>query len=498
MRSGLRTWIIGAFALSAAVATAAPNTDAREKYKAAAQLAADDDYEKALVVVDEGLAAAPKDLQLLGLRGNLLLKLRDYTSALAAYRAYLEAGATGANRREAQKIVDNLQAVTTTFIELELANGPAAIYLDSKTQGLFCTAAPACKKAMLPGEYRVIAERPGFDRWSGRITVEQSKTAKLAITLVEKPSLLTVRATQPGAQITVDGKPYSGPLTVAGGTHAVVVTLDGHARATIEAAAHEGKPVELDVTLAPLVAVKLAPRGAELFLDDKPVALDNGGLPLPAGDHVLVVRAKGFRTSRIEIPATRGADYALTVELVPVGALLELRNAPRGARVVVDGKTLGTAPLAEPVEIAPGSREIELRVDGYRPYRTTGTFSSDQRVQLEVGALRRDSRKRTYLVGATTGALLVTGAVFSFAALDREAAYADRARLAGVTADDPQLHDMKTSGERFSLFADVGLGIGLVGIGVTTYLFLREGRGDSEGSLRFDVGPTGALASGRF
>jgi hypothetical protein len=88
--------------------------------------------------------------------------------------------------------------------------------------------------------------------------------------------------------------------------------------------------------------------------------------------------------------------------------------------------------------------------------------------------------------------------VFSVAALGRETAYEDRARLAGVTADDPELRDMKSTGERYSLFADVGLGLGIVGIGVTTYLFLREGRGQSEGSLRFGVGPTGAMAAGRF
>jgi len=493
----MRAWLVCVgVVFTSVVAVAAPG--AGDRYKAAARLVAEDDNEKALVLVDEGLAIAPKDLQLLGLKGTVLLKMRDYTGALAAYQAYLDAGASGANRREAQKIVNNLRAVKSTFVEIAIANGPATVYLDSKTQGAFCTAAPSCKKPLLPGEYKVIAERPGFERWTRRVSIENGKTAKVAITLGEKPSLLTVRVTQPGARITIDDKPYDAPITIAGGAHKIVVSLAGHATARLDAAAHEGKPIELEVALAPLVPIQVEPRGAELMLDDKPVTIEDGGIAIPAGPHVLVARAKGFRDGRTAIPAERAADYKVAVELARVGAMLELRNAPHGARVVVDGKTLGTAPLAQPIEIAPGAHLLELKIDGYRPYRTTNTFATEQTVKLDVGKLRRDSRRRTYLVGAATGVMLVTGAAFSLAALGRESAYDDRARRAGVTADDPLLQDMQSAGERYSLLADVGFGLGIVGIGVTTYFFLREGRGESEGSLHFDVGPTGAVASGRF
>jgi len=144
------------------VALAAPRVDPREKYKVAAKLDEDGDAEKALAVIDEGLASAPKDLPLLGLKGTVLLKLRDYSGALAAYQAYLDAGAAGANRREALKIVRDLSAVRSTFLEITVANGPAAIYLDSRAQGVFCNAAPSCNRPVLPGDYKVIAERPGF------------------------------------------------------------------------------------------------------------------------------------------------------------------------------------------------------------------------------------------------------------------------------------------------------------------------------------------------
>src|SRR5690349_22945150 len=138
MRSFAAAVCVGVFCSHVA---AGPNT--ADSFKRAAQLAADDENDQALTVIEQGLAGAPKDLQLLGLKGAILLKQRDYPGALAAYQAYLAAGSKGANRREAQKIVDNLKAAKSTFIEVVLASGAADIYLDTKSTGVFCKAAPS-------------------------------------------------------------------------------------------------------------------------------------------------------------------------------------------------------------------------------------------------------------------------------------------------------------------------------------------------------------------
>ena len=153
----------------------APKVTAAGQYKAAAAAYGGGNYQKALELIEQGLAVAPKDLKLLGLKGSVLLELRDYPTALAAYQAYLKAGPTGANQREAQKIVNSLLAVESTFLDLTLANGPAEVYLDSKTLGVFCNAAPACHQAVLPGEYKVIIERPGFEKWTDRVKIESGR-----------------------------------------------------------------------------------------------------------------------------------------------------------------------------------------------------------------------------------------------------------------------------------------------------------------------------------
>src|ERR1043165_5281197 len=184
MRGVMRTCIVCVGVACTAMAVAAPAGNPREKYKLATQLDESGDPEKALPVIDEGLATAPRDLPLLQLKGDVLLKLREYSGAIAAYEAYLAAGASGRNRLEAQKIVRALSAALSTFLEVTAASGPVTVFLDTKTQGVFCTATPSCRRSAMPGDYKVIAARPGFERWTGRVTGEKDRTATLDGALV--------------------------------------------------------------------------------------------------------------------------------------------------------------------------------------------------------------------------------------------------------------------------------------------------------------------------
>lgn len=474
-------------------AFAAPRSPARDKLVEAQQLAAVDDNEKALVIVEQGLAIAPKDRELLQLRGALLLKTRDYTGALAAYQAYLDAGAVGAGKREALKIVNSLRAVKSTFLDLT-ANTNATIYLDTKTAGAFCTA--PCKKALLPGDYKLIAERPGFERHVEKISIPIDKVTPIAIALAEKPSAISFDISPPGAAIAIDGKPHDGAVLPAG-DHELVIELAGHATHRQPLPAHEGKPVEVKLALVPLVPLALAPADATVTVDDKPAVLEAGGIALTPGPHRIVARAPRFHEHVVELAAER-STARLEISLREVGTLVELSGAPAGAKVFVDGRQVATAPVTEPFEVAPGSHRVEVKLSGFRPYSTRGQFGPDQRARLALGKLRRDDRRRTMIAGAATGAVLLGGVGMSVLALGKENDYDARARLAGITPDDPQLSSMRSSGKRFSLLADVGFGLALAGIGVTAYLFTHEGRGESEGSLRIGVGPGGATASLKF
>jgi hypothetical protein len=319
----IRGWIVCAGVAWASVAPAAPKAgapaapkvSAQALYNAAQAQYGNGDYPRALSLIDQGLALAPKNLDLLWLKATMLLELRKYSEALVAYNALLAAGVTGYRGQQAVQIAQKLRAVPSTFLEVTITNGPATVYLDSKALGALCPPGPSCKQAVPPNQYTVIAERPDFKRWTGPVTVKSNDTTRLSITLIEEPSTLTVQVAPAEARVTVDGAPYDPAAKLAAGPHEVVIALDGYAEERRRVVAQLGKPIQLDVALMPLVPVHVEPLGAVLRLGGKPVAPQDGRIPLPPGGHRLVASSPGYDERRIEIPAERGPDYEIVVKL---------------------------------------------------------------------------------------------------------------------------------------------------------------------------------------
>ena len=325
MHASVRSWIVAITVACTSVAVAAPGAPAPagradsvdDITKDAHQLANSGQYDLALAEILRGLVIAPTNLGLLGLKASVLFDKRAYLDALAAYQALVAAGLKGAKLREATKIIAMLEVARTTSLKVLLANGPAEVYVDSKVRGVVCKADPSCSAPELPGKYKVIVERPGCLPWATSVTVAAGTTTKISVTLTEKPSLLSVRVTQLGAHITVDDTDYAAPLTVPPGPHHVVVALAGHVDERREVAAHDGAPIDLDISLTPRVPVHIEPPGATLTLDDHPVVLQDGTLPVPPGDHVLIARAPGYDDGRLVIAPIHG-ELRLALKPTPI------------------------------------------------------------------------------------------------------------------------------------------------------------------------------------
>jgi PEGA domain-containing protein len=433
MRALICAGVVCAGVAYASGASADPRVDLHAKYVQAVKLANNDAAEQALIVIDEGLAVAPRDLPLLGLKGKVLLSLYEYTGALATYQAYLDAGARGANRREVQKIVDSLRVMQSTFLDVTVANGPATVYLDSTTHRPICTAAPTCNKPVLPIQYTVIVERSGFERWTGPVTVVSGQTAKLAVTLVEKPSLLTVRVAQPGARIDVDGAVLDTPRTIPAGAHPVTVSLAGHVTAHLEAVAHEGKPVDLEVALAPLVPVQLSPPSARLALDGKAIQIEDGGLAVPPGAHVLIASAQGFRDHRVEIPAARDGGYQITVVLArevqpaPIPPLLSTRR-----KVAIAAGGVGLGAMVTGAVLGLQSRRLDHDTYARCPSPSESCSAARQANDLNVRARARALEANVAF--GVAGAAAIASAVLWFTGAP-ESPVAITPRLGARTGD---------------------------------------------------------------
>jgi hypothetical protein len=317
MRVRIAVWFWCIASLYTGVTPAAASRDQlAELHRTARQLYDDGEYRRALEVIDQMLVIAPRDRQGLALRPSVLYALLDWGGAINAYRAYARVVA-GATLREVRGIIKQLEKAHPPLLDITVANGSAVIYLDpgKRKKPPLCTAQPSCRQPVLPGLHRIIAERPGFERWTGQVAVTAATTTPIVITLVEKPSQLTVRGPA-GARITIDGAAYGAPAQVPAGAHRIVVSLPGHRTEHREIIAREGTPVEIDVALERIVPVRVVPANASLLLDGKPVTREASGLVLPPGEHKLVIRAPGFADHIHLIPAVRANDYGIMVVLV--------------------------------------------------------------------------------------------------------------------------------------------------------------------------------------
>ena len=85
------------------------------------------------------------------------------------------------------------------------------------------------------------------------------------------------------------------------------------------------------------------------------------------GTWLLRVSAPGRIPVEHGLPVVAGRLATAIIRLPEVPGLLKVESTPAGARVLLDGRDLGTTPV-EGVAVALGSHEVRLELDGYRPW----------------------------------------------------------------------------------------------------------------------------------
>jgi hypothetical protein len=73
---------------------------------------------------------------------------------------------------------------------------------------------------------------------------------------------------------------------------------------------------------------------------------------------------------------------ARALQLLGPGPWLCVRSDPEGARVTLDGKVMGTAPVRAPIQ--PGRHRLELRFEGYRLHAQTVDIPPSDARQIDV------------------------------------------------------------------------------------------------------------------
>lgn len=283
-------------------------------------------------------------------------------------------------------------------IGLESLPPGAAIYLDSKEQGLRGYTAPGFTLGVSKGSHRIILELDGYEAVDQTIVV--GKRQKFTFPLRRAQPRLDVRTSAGddsarGAELFVDGVSQGTlprEVSVSEGRHLIEVRKAGFDifSDTIELRPAERRPyvvtLKAEARLGTLMVT--ATSAGEVSVDGRPrgsapVVIDK----LPEGDHLVEVRrpepdapvfsrtvkviANQQVTVQAELPAPQGKTGSLLVMVqVSDGVVPE---------ILIDGVTKARAG-AEIPDLRPGQHVVQVQARGYNP--------ATKLVEVEAGRQR--------------------------------------------------------------------------------------------------------------
>lgn len=158
--------------------------------------------------------------------------------------------------------------------------------------------------------------------------------------------------------------------------------------------------------------------GAEARVDGGEARAIPATFEVAPGPRRLVVEAPEHEPRTIETTAVAGSTVALNVTLTPRPGALTVQ-APDGARVEVDGRALGTAPLP-PIALAPGRHRVVVVESGRVPFVQTLTVERAQALTVEAPLEVTGQRVAAWVLYGVSGALLAGGGVMAGFALDAQ------------------------------------------------------------------------------
>jgi hypothetical protein len=207
---------------------------------------------------------------------------------------------------------------------------------------------------------------------------DRAEANELAAAIEPFTTALTITATQPGAEVTLDGEtvgttPLAAPVLVDIGVHVVTVAKPGFRRWTREVSVGErrAESVEAALDVAGGTVTVAAPAGARVAFDGVPFGTGTVTAPLRVGGHALRVSAPGFLPYESDVVVADGATPRIDVALVrdardPRSAELRVsvgcgdpdpRTFADGIAIHVDG-----APMTDG-EVVAGYDDVEQRAD---------------------------------------------------------------------------------------------------------------------------------------
>lgn len=201
---------------------------------------------------------------------------------------------------------------------------------------------------------------------------------------------------------------------------------------------------------------------------------------------------------------------------------LTVQNATDATTVSIGGEEIRKAAWGEPAPVAPGATDVVVSTPGHEPAKRTVTLAAGQKMTLTVDAMagepvpaaapppapepappadaggssRTSLRPWAYVAGGVGAAGLVTFGIFAVLA---KSTYDDLNSACNGGPCPPSKNGEISSGKTQQLVANVGLGVGIVGVAAGVTLFvLSMPKSTASSGAALVVTPTGVGVHGYF
>ena len=127
---------------------------------------------------------------------------------------------------------------------------------------------------------------------------------------------------------------------------------------------------------------------ARVYIDGREINKSQvSDLAVTPGRHVVEIRAEKYQDLKEEIEVEGcNVHQKLEYALVPAWSDITIDSIPGNATVLIDGKAAGSTPTT--IELLAGTHHIELKAEGFNPWRTRLTVEANQPQVLETVQLK--------------------------------------------------------------------------------------------------------------
>jgi hypothetical protein len=239
--------------------------------------------------------------------------------------------------------VDAVLTANQQYGTLSISSVPTGAYIT--LDGVYKGPAPATIGGLTPGSHVVELNAPGYDEWSGRVTVYLGQVTSISETLTPsaQPSTgaISIASTPASASVSVDGvyygqTPQGNRLlvnSIAAGQHTVTVTLGGYGDYSKTVTVSTGQTAMVDAVLnaagSGSVAITSTPAGATVYFNNQPYGLTPVTVPdLGPGTFPVRLTYAGYQDWTGTAQVNAGATTPLSVQLVQATPTPEAAASP--------------------------------------------------------------------------------------------------------------------------------------------------------------------------